>query len=109
MILQGRRRLGATFLEGAVLLLCIPLVSPLGWDYTLIMALPALMIVVQHFRFFSTVWRAALAIDLSVVAVTVYDVMGARLYESYMAWSIPTLSFLILFAACAVLRTRRLC
>lgn len=109
MILRGSGTPENVFFEGAVLLLCIPLVSPLGWDYTLIMALPAVMLVVRYIGHFSRLWRALLIVDLLVVVLSLYDVLGPSLYASFMSWSVTTLNFLILLGFCVSLRARRLC
>lgn len=109
MILRGAGGSCDVSFEGAVLLLCIPLVSPLGWDYTLIMALPAVMWVLRYFRHFSRFWRGLLVFDLLVVALSLYDILGVDLYASYMSLSITTLNFLLLFGYCVSLRARRIC
>ena len=94
-ILRGRGRAGTTFLEGAVLLTCIPLVSPLGWDYNLLMSLPLLMLLLLHFRDFARWGRIVLVVNLIVVFVTFYDLMDPTLYGAFMAGSVTTLNFLV--------------
>ena len=92
-----------------MLLLCIPLVSPLGWDYTLIMALPAVMLAVRYIRRFSRFWRGLLIVDFLVVAFSLYDLLGAGWYASFMSWSVTTVNFLIVLEFCVSLRARRIC
>jgi len=46
----GSERPGVEYLEMALLLMLIPLVSPQGWDYQLLMATPAVMLLVNEFR-----------------------------------------------------------
>jgi hypothetical protein len=108
MILKGRDRTGTAFLECAVLLTCIPLVSPLGWDYNLLMSLPLLMILLLHFRDFSRWGRIVLAVDLIVVFVTFYDLIGPTWYDAFMAGSVTTLNFLVILGFGFWLRLRRL-
>jgi hypothetical protein len=105
-ILKGRGRSGTTFLEGAVLLTCIPLVSPLGWDYNLLMSLPLLMILFYHFRDFPRWGRAVLMIDLFVVFITFYDLIGPASYNAFMAGSVTTLNFLLILGFGLWLRLR---
>jgi hypothetical protein len=107
-ILKGRGRNGTAFLEGALLMTCIPLVSPLGWDYNLLMSLPLLMILLSHFRDFPPWWRIVLAADLLVVFVTFYDLMGPALYDAFMASSVTTLNFLLILGFGFWLRARGL-
>jgi hypothetical protein len=109
MVRRGRALSGTTYLDGSVLLLCIPLVSPLGWDYTLILAFPALMVVIQHFRSFSRPWQGILIVDSLLIALTLYDVMGEEYYAWYLNRSIPTLNFLLILGYALYLRGRRLC
>jgi hypothetical protein len=109
MIILGLRQEQATFLEGTALLLCIPLVSPLGWDYTLIMGLPLLMIVVYHYPRYARPLRILLAVNLALIFFTFYDAMGMRLYKQYMAWSVPTLSFFLILGYGLYVRLRAYC
>ncbi|MFA9454685.1 MAG: hypothetical protein ACERK6_12320, partial [Candidatus Aminicenantaceae bacterium] len=108
MILRGRQAENTIYLEGAVLLTCIPLVSPLGWDYTLIMSLPLLMLLLWHFRDLSRWGRIVLVLDLLVVFVAFYDFLGAALYDVFMSWSLTTLNFLVILGFGFWLRLRRL-
>ena len=103
---KGRGRPGTTFLEGAVLLTCIPLVSPLGWDYNLLMSLPLLMILFYHFGDFPRWGRAVLVINLFVVFITFYDLIGPTSYIAFMAGSVTTLNFLLILGFGFWLRLR---
>ncbi len=109
MIVWGWRRPQTTFLEGATLLLCIPLVSPLGWDYTLIMGLPLLMLVLAHFTRFSRIWRIVLVLNLMVVFITFYDAFGSQAYSAFMSWSVTTMNFLLILGSGFYLRLRHVC
>ncbi len=109
MIVLGWQLPQATFLEGAALLLCIPLVSPLGWDYTLIMGLPILMLVLAHFSYFSRFWRIVLGLNLMVVSISFYDVLGSRIYAAFMSWPVTTVIFLMILGSGFYLRIRRVC
>jgi hypothetical protein len=109
IIVLGWRRPQTTFLEGAALLLCIPLVSPLGWDYTLIMGLPILMLVLAYFSFYPRIWQIVLGLNLMVVFITFYDVLGSQAYAVFMTWSVTTVNFLLILGAGFYLRLRRVC
>lgn len=98
-----------TALESSLILMCIPLVSPLGWDYTLLMALPGLMIIICHFFSLPELARWILAINLSVIFFSLYDIMGRELYASFMSFSVITLNFLILMAYLFYLRFKTIC
>ncbi len=103
----GRRRSEAG--DFALLLLLIPLVSPLGWDYTFLSSILALAVIIAHWRELSRVGRMLLAIDFAVIALSLYDILGRRLYASFMVWSVLTVCFLGLIPALAYLRwTKRI-
>ncbi len=98
-----------TALESSLLLLCIPLVSPLGWDYTLLMAFSGVMIILYHFSSFPRAGKIVLIINLSVIFFSLYDIMGRELYASFMSLSVITVNFLILVFYLAYLRLRKTC
>lgn len=108
VVLRGRNLPHAAVLEGALLLLCIPLVSPLGWDYTLLLGLPAVMIVLKSFFSYLRLWRVVLAVNLGIMALSLYDLMGREFYAAFMSWSIITLNALVLVGYLAFLRLRRI-
>lgn len=110
LAIQKRSRLESpTALEASLLLLCIPLVSPLGWDYTLLMALPGLTIIIYHFLSFPKTARVVLIINLSIVFFSLYDILGRELYASFMYISVITVNFLILIACLLYLRFKTVC
>ena len=60
LVLKGRRVERAPVLECSVLLILIPLISPLGWDYTLLVSALGVMIMIQSFFEYSKAWRVVL-------------------------------------------------
>ena len=106
LIRKGKNLKEPTALEYGLLLTLIPLVSPLGWDYQLLMSVLAITILVYHYFDYSRPWRILLVINFGIISLSVYDVMGRGLYQSFMAWSVLTLSFLILVGYLAYLRFR---
>jgi hypothetical protein len=95
-------------LEACLLLLLIPLVSPLGWDYTFLAAAPALVLVLGRWKDYPQAARWLLAIDLGVISLSLYDILGRRLYAKFMSLSVITLSFVLLIFYLGRLRFRRL-
>lgn len=103
------RRRGLPFpegLEGALLLTCIPLLSPQGWDYVFLLSTPAVMFLVNYGDRLPAGWRAAAALALGTVAFSLFDVMGRANYALFMAMSVVTVCYLVIVAALAVLRVR---
>lgn len=106
MIIKGRGRPRAAALEGAALLTMTPLVSPLGWDYTFLMATAGVMFLIAEFNVFPAAARWALAANFCLISLSLFEIMGRSLYTVYMRLSIPTLCFLVIIAALAWLRFR---
>jgi hypothetical protein len=106
LMIRGRAIARGIILESALLLTLIPIVSPLGWDYTLLSSVPAVMLVLNHFDIFSRPARAFLSLNLAVAGLSIYDLMGRVLYARFMTLSIITLNFFVLAAFLARLRMK---
>jgi hypothetical protein len=89
-------------------MLVIPLLSPQGWDYVLLLATPALVCLVDRYRELSGAWRFVAGASIGVMCLTIFDVMGRALYTRFMALSIVTVAALGVVAALARLRWREL-
>lgn len=108
LIMKGKDIPRAHVLECALLLLLIPLVSPLGWDYTLLMSTLAIMLIIQKFTIYSKLWRTILIINFALIFFLTYDLLGRELYITIMLWSIPTVNFLILGGYLVYLRFKKI-
>ena len=75
------------YLECALLMLLIPLVSPQGWDYVLLLATPAVVCLVDRWRELTRLWQWGLGVALALMCLTMFDVMGRALYGQFMALS----------------------
>jgi len=109
LILRGKEISRSPVLECSILLILIPLISPLGWDYTLLISGLGVMIIVHHFFNYSKFERAFLALNFFVIAFSLYDLMGRKLYSIFMSWSVITINFLILVGYLACLRFKKIC
>lgn len=105
----GKNMEKAVILECAVLLTLIPLASPLGWDYNLLMSILGIMIIVHYFPYYTRLWRIVLMCNFLIIFFSVYDIIGKDLYSSFMALSITTLNFLLIIGYLAFLRFKKLC
>jgi hypothetical protein len=102
---RARRRVGApAFLEAAYLLLLIPLISPQGWDYVLLLGIPAFVSVVDRFRGSPPLWQAVTVVGFALTSFTIYDLLGRSLYLSLMAASVVTVGALLIAASLIRLR-----
>jgi hypothetical protein len=91
-------------LEGATLLLLVPLVSPQGWDYVLLLATPVVVCLLTFGRDLPARMRAATFAALAIIGLTYYDVIGRSAYGVFMMASGITLATFVLLAALYVLR-----
>jgi alpha-1,2-mannosyltransferase len=106
-VLRGNRINDPLPSESVLLMLFIPLLSPLGWDYTFLSAFPAVLLLFRSWREFPRTFRLILAANSAMIGIALYDLMGRRLYSAFMAASVPTLNFLIVAAALFYLRFRK--
>jgi alpha-1,2-mannosyltransferase len=93
-------------LEGAMLLTCIPLLSPQGWDYVFLVSTPAVLILLNHEDQLPRAFRVAVYVALALIGLTLFDVMGREAYGQFMQWSIITVCFGVVISALAALRIR---
>jgi len=109
VILKGKKIAQAPVLECSILLLLIPLISPMGWDYTLIISVLGVMIILRHFFQFSQFWRIILAANFFIITFSLYDLMGREYYAMFMSWSVITINFLVLVGYLTYLRFKEIC
>jgi hypothetical protein len=93
-------------LEAALLLTCVPLLSPQGWDYVFLVATPAIVFVLNDFAVLPQAMRAASATALVLIGFTLYDIMGRAAYSKFMMLSIITVCFFVIVGALATIRVR---
>jgi hypothetical protein len=96
------------YLDVGYFLLLVPLLSPQGWDYVLVIALPAYMCLVDRWRDLAPTWRAVALTGFFLTSFTVFDLLGRRLYIQSMQLAVVTAGA-ILIATCLIhLRYRAL-
>lgn len=99
----ARRKLVAEphYLEASFLFILIPLLSPQGWDYVLLLALPAYVCVVDRWWETSLPWRAIAIVGFALTSFAVYDLMRRTLYFFVMDHGGGTIGA-ILIGACLI-------
>jgi hypothetical protein len=108
-ILLGWRRRNAVLFDGGLLLMLIPLISPLGWDYTFLMSLLGVTLIVTYRAVYPRRVWFVLTANFAIIALALYDTMGRVVYGAFMRWSVTTINFIIVVCALAYLRFRRVC
>jgi alpha-1,2-mannosyltransferase len=96
----------AIALETSVLLILMPLFSPLGWDYVFLWSTPGVMLLLDSWASLTRPLRTILVVTLAMVSGTIYDVMGRTLYRAFMARSLLTPVFVVLVALLLIVRVR---
>lgn len=93
-------------LEGALLLTCIPLLSPQGWDYVFLISTPAIVYLLNAQGSLPTWLRGLTLLAMAVIGLSLFDLLGRAAYSTFMALSIITLCYFVVLASLATLRLR---
>jgi len=96
------------YLEFGLLMLLVPVLSPQGWDYVLLLATPAIICIVDRWRQVTLAWRVVTGAAIFFMSFTIFDVMGRSLYRFMMDISIMTVAVLTLAVCLVNLRWRAL-
>jgi Glycosyltransferase family 87 len=106
LVHRGKSVSRPTVLDGFLLLALIPLISPLGWDYTFLSAAPALMLICRHCDKYRPLWKGVLIVDSLVICLSLYDLMGRERYAAFMASGVITPVFLVFVGYLVYLRIK---
>jgi hypothetical protein len=93
-------------LEGSLLLLLIPLLSPQGWDYVLLIATPAIMCLANYQDLLPAPWRTLTITAALVIGLSLFDIMGRANYAAFMGAAVISVCALVLVGALLTLRLR---
>ena len=101
-VMSRRRRVAEpNYLEGAYFFVLVPLLSPQGWDYVLVLAAPAYMCLVDRWRDMSRPWRAVALTGFFLTSFTIFDLQGRSLYLFLVEAAAVSVGA-VLLAACLV-------
>ena len=105
---RWRRVSDPHYLEVAYFLVLVPLLSPQGWDYTLVIALPAYMCLVDRWPELSPNWRMVALAGFLLTSFTIFDLLRRPLFTLLMQWGAISVGA-VLIAICLIhLRSRAL-
>jgi uncharacterized membrane protein len=93
-------------LEAALLLTCIPLLSPQGWDYVFLVSTPATAFVLNYEDLLPASVRVAALVALLTIGLSGYDLLGRSAYGTFMALSVISVCYLVVVAALGTMRAR---
>ena len=96
------------YLEGAYFLILVALLSPQGWDYVLLIGLPAYVCLLDRWWDLSLPWRLAGAIGIFLTSFTIFDLLRRPLYILLMEWSGVSVGAVLIAVALIRVRWRRL-
>lgn len=94
-------------LEGGLLLILMPLLSPQGWDYVFLIATPAIVVLANDENRLPQPLRAVAIAAAATIGLAVFDLLGRTLYYAFMRLSFISLCFFAVIAALVVLRARK--
>lgn len=81
-----KRRSDVRFPEGVeagLLLMLVPMLSPQGWDYVLLLAAPAVALLANYLDQMPRALKISVMVAGLATGLSVYDVMGRRLYTAF--------------------------
>ena len=93
-------------LEGSLLLLLVPLLSPQGWDYVLLIATPAIVYLANYLDTLPGPLRVITVIAGLTIGLSLFDIMGRAAYAAFMGAGIISVCALVLVAALTTLRLK---
>ena len=106
-VLRGSHVASPEYLDAGLLLFAIPLLSPQGWDYVLLVSTPAVMLLLDRLGEFPSPVRWLLFASLAVAGLSFWDVLGREPYRALMMSRIVTVGALFQVALVMHLRARR--
>jgi len=96
------------YLEFALLLLLVPLLSPQGWDYVLLLATPAVICLIDRWQELEPGWQWFLGAALALMCLTIFDVLGRSFYARFMELAVVSVCAVATAAGLVHLRLRKL-
>jgi hypothetical protein len=105
---RSRRVHEPYYLEVGYFLILVPLISPQGWDYVLLIATPAYVLLLDRWRDLSPGWRAVALVGVVLTSFTVFDIFRRTLYIFLVQRAAPTVGAVLLAMCLIRLRSRAL-
>jgi len=101
VMLWRRQVAEPNYLEVAYFCVLIPLLSPQGWDYVLLLGLPGYMVLVDRWRDLSTGWRTVALTGFFLTSFMIFDLLRRTLYLRLVELAAVSVGA-VLIAACLI-------
>jgi hypothetical protein len=85
----------------------MPLLSPQGWDYVFLLSAPAVAYLANYEDRLPRALRVLAIAALAAIGLSLFDVMGRSAYRAFMEASMITWLYIVVVAALAALRLRK--
>ena len=95
-------------IEGSVLLMLIPLLSPQGWDYVLLLATTGVVLLVNYLDRLPRALQGAVAAAGLTMGLSVFDLIGRPAYARFMEMAVISVCASVLLAGLYVVRVKRI-
>ncbi len=106
-VARGSHVQSPDYLDAALLLFAIPLLSPQGWDYVLLVSTPAVMLLLDRLDLLDRPIQWLLWGSLALIGLTFWDVLGRDLFKALMMSRVLTVCALFELGVLVHLRLRR--
>ena len=94
-------------LEASLLLMLIPMLSPQGWDYVLLLAAPAIVLLANEADRLPKSMRVVAIVAVLTMGLSLFDLMGRRAYAAFMELAPISVCAIVLMVSLYALRVRR--
>jgi hypothetical protein len=108
MMARRKRVAEPNYLEGAYFMFLVALLSPQGWDYVLVIGLPAYVCLVDRWKELSLPWQAVATTGIVLTSFMIFDLLRRPLYTFAMHWGVVTVGAVLIAATLIRLRWRAL-
>lgn len=106
VVVAGHRVPEPNYLDVAYFLVLVPLLSPQGWDYVLLIAMPAYTCLIDRWGELTPGWRATLVTGFLLTSFTIYDLLHRSLYVRLMHLAAVSVGAVIMAICLIHLRSR---
>jgi hypothetical protein len=94
------------YLEVGFLLMLVPLLSPQGWDYVLLLGAPAMVVLMDRWTDMSWPWRLLTVAGFLMANFTTFDTVGQHNYLLVTTYAVVSIGAIAMLASAVHVRLR---